>query len=291
MASTRRIIPRLDIKGPNVVKGIRLEGLRVLGKPEAFASYYYEHGADELFFQDVVASLYERNSLHDIVKRTASRVFIPLCVGGGLRSLDDIKTVLRAGADKVALNTAVVRDHDLIRQASRRFGSSTIVVSIEAGRLPSGGYEALTDNGRERTGLDAVEWATKAAEFGAGELLVTCVDVEGTGRGFELGLVEEIKAKVGIPVIAGGGAGHVTHVADVLAPGRADAAACAALFHYEAIRNIKQTDDFHASINLNAMRTRAVNSSINPSSIPRLRAALKSAGVDVRTTEVAGAGA
>src|SRR4051794_32134959 len=152
-----RLIPRLDIKGPNLVKGIHLEGLRVLGKPERFARAYYEQGADELVYVDVVASLYGRNSILDTISRTAREIFIPLCVGGGLRSVDDIRAALRAGADKVSLNTAAIRRPELVREASQRFGSSTIVVSIEA--IKKGDhYEAYTDNGREKTGVDAIEW-------------------------------------------------------------------------------------------------------------------------------------
>src|SRR2546421_3866911 len=150
-----RIIPKLDIKGPNLVKGIHLEGLRVLGKPEAFSRFYYEQGADELIYMDAVASLYGRNSLLDIVARTAKEVLIPLCVGGGLRSVEDIRAVLRAGADKVSINTEAVRRPELIREASRAFGSSTVVVSIEAIRGSNGSYECCTDYGRQRTGLDA----------------------------------------------------------------------------------------------------------------------------------------
>src|SRR3989441_12166235 len=157
-----RIIPRLDIKGPNLVKGIHLEGLRVLGKPEQFARHYYEHGADELLFVDIVASLYGRNSLLDIVGRTAREIFIPLAVGGGLRTMEDIRTVLRAGADKVSLNTAAVRRPDFIAEAARRFGSSTIIVSIEAMETSNGAYEVFTDNGREKTGLDAFQWSVRA---------------------------------------------------------------------------------------------------------------------------------
>ena len=164
-----RIIPRLDIKGPNLVKGIHLEGLRVLGKPGDFAKYYYENGADELFYQDAVASLYGRNSLLDIVEKTAREIFIPLTVAGGLRSIEDIRAVLRAGADKVAINTAAIHRPEFIREAALAFGSSTIVVSIEAIKMPDGRYEAHVDSGRERTGVDAFEWAVIAAELGAGD--------------------------------------------------------------------------------------------------------------------------
>src|SRR5688500_11726598 len=159
-----RIIPRLDIKGPNLVKGIHFEGLRVLGKPERFARHYYESGADELVYMDAVASLYGRNNLLDIVRRTADEIFIPLTVGGGLRSVEDIRQVLRAGADKASLNTAAIQRPELIREASRAFGSSTVLVSIEAIRRPDGRYEAYTDFGRQATGVDAQDWAKKAVD-------------------------------------------------------------------------------------------------------------------------------
>ena len=156
---TVRVIPRLDIKGPNLVKGIHLEGLRVLGKPSDFAKYYYEQGADEILFMDVVASLYERNSLHDIIKETAKSLFIPLTVGGGLRTIDDIKQVLRAGADKVSLNTGAIKNPQFVYEASRKFGSSTIVIAIEAIQQPGGEYLCFVDNGRDYTGIEVVEWA------------------------------------------------------------------------------------------------------------------------------------
>jgi cyclase len=245
-----RLIPRLDVKGPNLVKGVHLEGLRVLGKPELFARRYYEQGADELLFMDVVASLYGRNSLLDLVERTADEIFIPLAVGGGLRSLDDIRAVLRAGADKVTLNTAAVRRPEFITEAARRFGSSTIVVSIEAIRRSDGVYEAYTDNGREKTGLDAVAWAARAAELGAGELVVTSIDREGTGRGYDLDLTTRIAAAVPVPVIACGGAGTMEHVAEVLQTGAA-AASLASLLHYNLVRHHQaERDAFAPEINL-----------------------------------------
>lgn len=237
-----RIIPRLDIKGPNLVKGIRLEGLRVLGRPEQFARHYYEGGADELLYMDAVASLYGRNSLLDIVSRTAREVFIPLTVGGGLRTMDDIRAVLRAGADKVSVNTAAVRRPELIREAARAFGSSTVVVSVEAIRQPDGGYHAYTDCGREETGLDAVAWAVRAVELGAGEILVTSVDREGTGKGFDLELVRRIADAVSVPVVASGGAGHARHVHEAVTTGGASAVCLASLLHYRAVREIPPAD-------------------------------------------------
>ena len=173
MSLAYRIIPRLDIKGPNLVKGVHLEGLRVLGKPEDFAKYYYEQGADELFYQDVVASLYGRNSLHELISKTAKVIFIPLTVGGGIRTIDDIKNALRSGADKVSINTSAIENPDLIKNASKVFGKSTIVVAIEAIKQPDGHYLAFTDNGRNYTGREVTKWAKNTEELGAGEIVLT----------------------------------------------------------------------------------------------------------------------
>jgi len=233
---TIRIIPRLDIKGPNLVKGIHLEGLRVLGKPTDFAKYYYENGADELMFMDVVASLYERNSLHDIILETAKEKFIPITVGGGIRSISDIKDVLRVGADKVCLNTAAIKDPELIKKASRMFGSSTIVVAIEAIKEENGNYLAYTDNGREYTGIDVFEWAQKIDDLGAGEIVITSVDREGTGQGFDLDLISKLNQLVSIPVIAHGGAGTKEQVVDVIKDGHTNAVMISSLFHYQFIK-------------------------------------------------------
>jgi cyclase len=242
---TVRIIPRLDIKGPNLVKGIHLEGLRVLGKPSDFAKYYYENGADELMFMDVVASLYERNSLHKIISETAKKIFIPITVGGGLRSISDIKEVLRVGADKVCLNTAAIKNPQLIKDASRMFGSSTIVVAIEAIKENNGNYLAYTDNGREYTGVDVFEWAQKVTELGAGEIVITSVDREGTGQGYDLELISKITNLVGIPVIAHGGAGNQQHVVDVLIEGNISSAMISSLFHYQYI---KENESFASNL-------------------------------------------
>ncbi len=233
-----RVIPRLDIKGPNLVKGVNFEGLRVLGKPQFFSEYYYEHGADELFFQDTVASLYDRNSLHDIIRLTASNIFIPLCVGGGLRSLEDVRKVLRVGADKVAINTAAIKNPHLISELASAFGSSTIVVSIEAMKKGDGSWESLVEYGRETTGVDAVAWAVRAAELGAGEIMVTSVDREGMCIGYDIELTRLISEQVNIPVIAGGGFGKPSDAVDVLQEGGADAVSIAASLHYGALHDL-----------------------------------------------------
>lgn len=237
-----RIIPRLDIKGPNVIKGVHLECLRIVGDPQDLATRYYHEGADELIYMDIVASLYGRNNLLDIVERAASNIFIPLTAGGGIRSIEDIRHILRAGADKVAVNTHAVKHPEFITEAAKAFGSQCIVGSIEAQRTGENKWEAFTDNGRERTGLDAVVWAKRLESLGAGELLVTSVDQEGTERGYDVELVAAIAPEVGIPVIASGGAGRPNDVAEVVQKGRADAISCAHIFHYNkhSIREVKE---------------------------------------------------
>lgn len=278
---TVRIIPRLDIKGPNLVKGIHLEGLRVLGKPSDFAKYYYEQGADELMFMDVVASLYERNSLHDIISETAKKIFIPITVGGGLRSISDIKEVLRVGADKVCLNTAVIKNPQLIREASRMFGSSTILVAIEAIKESDGKYLAYTDNGREYTGVDVFEWAQKIDELGAGEIVITSVDKEGTGQGFDAELISKISSLVTIPVIAHGGAGKQQHVVDIIKDGYSDAIMISSMFHYHFI---KQNESKASSLegNVEFLKQKRNFHTFEPSSITDLKKVLIENNIECR---------
>jgi len=274
---TVRIIPRLDIKGPNLVKGIHFEGLRVLGKPEDFAKYYYETGADELMYIDAVASLYERNSLLEIVERTSREIFIPLTVGGGLRTIEDIRTVLRAGADKVSINTAAIRRPELIREASRSFGSSTIVVSIEAIRKPDGKYEAYTEYGRESSGVDALEWARKAVELGAGELVVTSIDREGTGKGFDVDLTRMIAESVPVPVIAGGGAGEASDILSVIKEGGADAVSIASGLHYNYFRELSyEKKEFSSEGNTEFLKKGSDRSGIAGLTIGRIKDYLSS---------------
>jgi len=227
-----RIIPRLDIKGPNLVKGIHLEGLRVLGKPENFAKLYYRQGADELIFQDTVASLYQRNNLNEIISRTAENIFIPLTVGGGIRNLNDINNVLRSGADKISINTAAINNPDFINESCRVFGSSTIIVAIEAIKQDDKSYLAYTDNGREYTGIEVVSWAKEAENRGAGEILLTSIDNEGTGQGYDLKLIKDVSNAINIPLIAHGGASKPNHIVDVINFSGADAVAISSMLHY-----------------------------------------------------------
>lgn len=229
-----RLIARLDIKGSNLIKGVHLEGLRIIGDPQEFAKRYYERGADELIYIDIVASLYGRNSLGDIVARTARDVFVPMTVGGGIRSIDDVRDMLRAGADKVAINTAAIRRPELITEVAQRFGSQCMVLSIEAKRNGADKWECFTDNGREFTGLDVIEWCRRGYALGAGEILLTSVDQEGTRKGMDNSLIEAVTAAVPIPVIASGGVGSTGHILDAIAYG-ADAVAMADVLHYNRV--------------------------------------------------------
>jgi cyclase len=229
-----RLVARLDIKGPNLIKGVHLEGLRVIGDPQDYARRYYEQNADELLYIDIVASLYGRSKLTEIVSRAARDVFVPMTVGGGIRSIDDVSDLLRAGADKVAINTAAVRRPDLIKEVAQRFGSQCMVLSIEAKQQAADKWEVYTDCGRERSGIDVVDWAKRGVALGAGEILVTSIDREGTRKGFDTALVQAVSRAVSVPVIASGGFGKTEHVTEVVAAG-ADAVAVADAIHYNTM--------------------------------------------------------
>jgi cyclase len=228
-----RIIARLDIKTHNVVKGIRFEGLRVMGKPEELATRYYEQGADELLYIDTVASLYGRNNLTDVVQQAASHIFIPLTVGGGIRSVGDAQALLRSGADKIAINTAAVREPALLNEISAVLGSQAVVASLQVKRIGAGQWEIYVDNGREHTGIDALDWARQVEQRGAGEILVTSVDRDGTGQGFDVEIIDRIARLVSIPVIAAGGAKDPGSVVDILRNSAADAVAVGSMLHYK----------------------------------------------------------
>ena len=227
-----RLIARLDIKGANLIKGVQLEGLRVVGDPQIHAAKYYQDGADEIIYMDTVASLYGRNNLVEVVSRATEHVFVPITVGGGIRSVEDARTLLRAGADKIAINTAAVKEPKLISQLSDVWGSSTVVLSIEAKKIGEKKWEAYTDNGRERTGLDVAQWAETGAKMGAGEIFVTSVDQEGTKKGFDCELVESITRNVDIPVIASGGFGSPEHLGQLVDFAKPTGVAIADSLHY-----------------------------------------------------------
>lgn len=231
----KRILPCLDVKAGRVVKGINFVDLRDAGDPVELAQVYNAAGADELVFLDITATHEDRDVIYDVVYKTAEQVFIPLTVGGGVYSLDVIKKLLRAGADKVSINSAAVRDPEFINQASRRFGNQCIVVAIDARRRPdptNPGWDVYVRGGRENTGIDAITWAKTVEQRGAGELLVTSMDADGTKAGYDLSLTRAIAQEVQIPVIASGGAGTCEHIYDALTDGKAEAALLASLLHY-----------------------------------------------------------
>jgi cyclase len=235
----RRVIPCLDVANGRVVKGTRFVDLTDEGDPPELAERYAREGADEIVFLDITAAPEGRGTLLDIVERTARRAFVPLTVGGGVRSVDDMRDVLRAGADKVSLNTRAVADPELVTRCARRFGSQAVVVAIDARRTTAGqghalqtsGFEVVVQGGREPTGLDAVAWALRAVELGAGELLVTSIDRDGTGSGFDIELLRAISSQVPVPVIASGGAAGPVHFVEAIRDGGADAVLAAGIFH------------------------------------------------------------
>ena len=245
-----RLIARLDVKDVNLVKGIQLEGLRKLGDPNGFAREYYQQGIDELLYIDIVASLYNRNNLSDIVRRTCDEVFIPVTVGGGLRSVEDVRHILQMGAD---INTQAIKTPEIITQVAEAFGSQCMVLSIQAkkSRAQEEKWEAYYDNGRQHSGLDVVEWAKRGVELGAGEILLTSVDCEGLQRGMDLELIRAVTEAVDVPVICGGGVGCARDVVDAANAG-ASAVATAALLHYKK------------------------------ATVPQLKADIRAAGVEVR---------
>ncbi|MCK4248857.1 MAG: imidazole glycerol phosphate synthase subunit HisF [Candidatus Omnitrophica bacterium] len=256
----KRIIPCLDVKEGRVVKGINFVGLRDAGDPVDVARIYDKEGADELVFLDITASCEKRQIMIDVVKKTAECVFMPLTVGGGINSISDIRELLKAGADKVSINTSAVQNPELIREASQRFGSQCIVVAIDAKRVsekvqgkPAFLWEVYINGGRTSMGKDALLWAKQAQELGAGEILLTSMDCDGTKTGYDIELTRAVSETVGIPVIASGGAGTLDHLYEVLTKGKADAVLAASIFHYREY-TIKQTKDFLSKMKVEVRR-------------------------------------
>ena len=239
---TKRIIPCLDVKDGRVVKGTNFVSLRDAGDPVDLASFYDGEMADELVFLDITASAEERDTMVDVVRRTAGQVFFPLTVGGGIRSVMDIRRMLNAGADKVSLNTAAVQNPELIAEGAKRFGRQCIVLAVDARRKPSNGWEVYIHGGRTPTGIDVLSWIAKGVELGAGEILLTSMDADGTKDGYDIPLTRAVSELVPVPVIASGGAGKLEHFAQVLTEGKADAVLAASVFHYGefSVRQVKE---------------------------------------------------
>lgn len=268
-----RIIPVLHVKGPNLVKGIHLEGLRVLGKPERFAKIYYESGADEIIYIDTVASLYGRNNLHEIVERTTKEIFIPVAAGGGVRSVEDARRLFNCGVEKIVVNTAAIKTPELISELSEAFGSQAVVSYIEESR-----GECLTDNGRERTGRKVTDWIKEVVDRGAGEILLTSVDRDGTGKGFHM--ESESPFSVSVPVIAHGGIGQVRHFLELFEQG-ADALGASSVFHYA---HLEQTDEGGEGVTsfLRGERGEVKRNGIEPCTIRQVKEYLAGNGVKCR---------
>ena len=250
----RRVIPCLDVHDGKVTRGVQFGkaeegGLKNVGDPVEFALRYNEQGADEMVFFDITATAQGRSSMIDVIERAADQCFMPLTVGGGIRSVDDMYTMLRAGADKISINSSAIANPDLIRAGSEKFGSQCIVVSIDAKKLAPGKWGVFSHGGRKDTGLDAIEWAVKAVQLGAGEIVLNSIDGDGTKAGFDIEVTRRVSESVGVPVVASGGAGSLEHLAEVLLEGRADAVLAASIFHYGTF-TVGQAKQFLASKNI-----------------------------------------
>lgn len=228
-----RLIPRLDIKGPNLIKGVQLEGLRVIGDPNIHAVNYYENGADELLYMDSVASLYGRNNLKELISKAVQNVFIPITVGGGIRSIENAYEIFKSGADKIAVNTAAVKEPLLLKKLVKEFGSQSIVISIEAKNINDTKWEVYTECGREKTGLDVFEWAKECVDLGVGEILITSINKEGTRKGFEINLIQKLTNNINIPIVASGGMGKIEDLFELMEKVNIDAVCMADILHYK----------------------------------------------------------
>ena len=230
-----RVIARLDIKSDKLIKGVHLEGLRKVGDPNEYAFKYYKQGADEILLMDVVASLYGRNNLFEVIKEAAKNIFIPISVGGGVRSEENVESLLHSGADKVCINTAAVKNPKLISRLAKRFGSQCIVLSVEAKKVSPNSWEAFTHNGREKTNLNVKDWVKRAINFGVGEIILTSVDYDGTGEGFDYDLCEEVSKICSVPLIFSGGLGNINHIKTLSQKVNIDAIATARAIHYNEL--------------------------------------------------------
>lgn len=280
-----RVIPRLDIKGPHLVKGINLEGLRVLGDPAMFAQAYADDGADELMYIDAVASLYGRNSALELVRAVTKAIHLPVAVGGGVRNVDDVRNLLRSGADRVVVNSEAVRNTTLIANLARAFGSSTVVVSINYLRNPAGLSEVMIDGGRQPTGLDVLDWATECARAGAGEILLNSIDRDGTGMGFDLEVASKASTSLDIPVLIGGGAGLLEHFASVSSESEVGGICASSVFHYKLSESLSSEELLRAPEgNLDFLRRRGSISTISALSIGDVKRAIIARGIPCRPT-------
>ena len=273
MTKFKRIVSRLDIKEENLVKGIQLEGLRILGDPIYFSKKYYEDSIDELIYHDCIASLYGNNNLHTFISKVSKQIFIPLTVGGGIRNIEDIKKVLSSGADKVAINTAVIKNINFLKEACEIFGSSTLSISIEAVKLEDNKYYCFTESGRNNSGITVIDWCKKVQEYGAGEIILTMVNKEGTGEGFDIDFIKSVLNVSKIPVIAHGGCGKKSDVIDLFNETNTDGVSISSMFHYFYHKNYDQSknpnlmskmkySNFFEGISINDLKEYLINNKI-----------------------------
>ncbi len=278
----KRIISKLDIKGSNLVKGINLEGLRVLGDPNYFAKKYYENLSDEIIFYDCVASLYERKYLLDIIEKTSSGIFIPISVGGGLKTLKDIENVLSAGADKVVINSAAINRPKFLKEASKEFGSANICLSIETAKIKNDEFYCLSNYGRETSNKKLLNWFQDAQELGVGEIILTSISHEGVGNGFDHEALEKIYDKIHLPFVMHGGAGNENHIYDVLKYEKVSGVALSSLLHYSIIQDKKFTFDKSSGGNTNFLREFGKKNLSKKTNILSIKKFLKKKGIDIR---------
>ena len=278
----KRIIPRIDVKGPNLVKGISLEGLRVLGSPEYFSNLYYKDGADEIIYHDVVASLYDRKSLLPLIKKTSKNCFIPLSISGGIRSIKDIENILKNGGDKVFLNSAAIKNPNLINQSVKAFGSSTIGISLEVSISPSGKKYVLYNYGREHSNKNINNWISEVQDRGAGELSITSVNHEGYGKGMNLKLLDEIYDKLKVPLIYHGGIGSMLDAYNALKYDKVNAISVSSSLHYNEVYKKSYKYNEINEGNFNFLKEKSEKKEFNTFSIYNLKKFLKSKGISVR---------
>jgi cyclase len=268
----KRIISKLEIKGPNLVKGVNLEGMRVLGKPEEFSKLYYKENIDELYYQDTVASLYGRNSLYDLIEKISKEIFIPLCVGGGIKNLKDIYKLLKVGADKISINKQALKKPNFIYEASKKFGKANICISIEAIKTKND-YYCFFDNGRNFSNIKVIDWIKKINLIGAGEISITFVDNDGTGKGFDLLFIKKIESITNIPIVVHGGAGNINQILNLFKETQCDGVSISSLFHYYYIFkfNNESSNKYLDEGNIDFLMSKSSSKKIESTKINKLK--------------------
>ena len=279
----KRIISKLEIKGPNLVKGVNLEGMRVLGKPEQFSELYYKENIDELHYQDTVASLYGRNSLYELIEKVSKLIFIPLCIGGGIKNLNDIYKLLKVGADKVSINKQALKSPNFIYEASKKFGKANICISIETIKI-NNDYYCYYDNGRNFSGIKLIEWIKKINKIGVGEICITFVDKDGTGKGFDIEYLKKIDNLTNIPLIIHAGAGKKKHIYDLLSETNCDGVSISSLFHYHYIHHLKKAsiNEYQEEGNIDYLKNKIKSTKFETMKINSLKKYLLSKKIDCR---------